>query len=250
MKKVSFIRRPLAFEGRYTQIPNTWARDERLGFRARGILLLLMSHQDGWRISLEHLAGDSPDGITSVRTAILQLEEFGYLIRSQTKNDQNRFDISEWQIIDPFENAIESPSSEKPTTEKPTSENLTHKKPNILETQSKETNIEKASNEFERFWKLYPRRIGKRAAQTSFEKAIKKVDAEVIFNAIENYINSGKLPEMQYIPFPATWLNQERWHDDISAIATTQNNTTTAADIIRRSAEMQGWTANVPLELE
>jgi hypothetical protein len=240
MKSISFLRKPVGFEGRFTQIPNSWARDERLGYRARGILLLLMSHQDGWKITLEHLANDGPDGITSVRTAIAQLQESGYLTRNVIRNG-NRIEGSEWIISDPFEKETpkEDLSSdfltlENLTSENLTSENLTLKKTIDIEHYKKENYM----LDFEKFWEVYPRKVGKGAALTSFKKAVKKTEASVIIGAVIDYVQSGKMPDMQYIPYPATWLNQERWNDDLNAVASKRNSTTIAADIINRSTQL------------
>lgn len=245
MKTVSFLRKPVGFEGRFTQIPNAWARDERLGYRARGILLLLMSHQDGWKITLEHLANDGPDGITAVRTAIGQLQEFGYLERNIIRSS-NRIEGSEWVLSDPFEKPAPSSDSltsenlmlENLTSENLTSENLTLKKTTDIE----HYKSEQYTQTFDEFWEAYPRKAGKGAALVAYKKAIKKVAPEVILDSLIAYVQSGKLPEMQYIPYPATWLNQERWGDDLNAVASKRNATTIAADILNRSNELnQGW---------
>lgn len=242
MKTLSFIRKPVEFEGRFTQIPNTWARDSRLGYRAKGILLLLMSHQDGWRISLEHLANDGPDGITAVRTAIQQLQECGYLVRTIIRNDKNQIEGSEWIISDPFESSenlsLENLTSENLTSENLeenlTSENLALKKTNIKE----DNRNSLVDSEFENFWQSYPRKVGKASAKKAFIKACKKLEPKWIVDCVNVWVAKGNLPEIQFIPYPATWLNQERWHDDVSALPQSKNASTVAADIMKRASEM------------
>lgn len=230
MKK-SLLRKKLGFEGHFTQIPNAWIRDDRLGFRAKGILTLLMSHQDGWRISLESLA-DGQDGITAIRTAVNQLEETGYLTRQFVRNDKHQIEATEWVIQDPFENLI----SENLISENLISENRTHKNNNIKEHNIKEENI---NNHFEKFWDKYPRKIGKGAARKAWQKAIKTHQPKTILEGVSNYANHPDLPEMSYIPHPSTWLNQERWMDDLSTMGTT-NATNMASDILERSKAIQG----------
>lgn len=70
---------------------------------------------------------------------------------------------------------------------------------------------------FQSFWSAYPRRIGKGAARTAFAKACKYEDANVIIQGAMDYsaycTNAGT--EMQYIPHASTWLNQERWEDEL-----------------------------------
>jgi len=70
---------------------------------------------------------------------------------------------------------------------------------------------------FEQFWAIYPRRIGKGSARTAFAKAAAKVIPETILQIAEQYAGKSDLPDLQFIPHPTTWLNQERWNDDLSA---------------------------------
>ena len=238
MKRVSLLRKPIGYEGRFTAIPNAWARDDRLGYRAKGILLLLMSHQSGWRISLEHLANDGPDGITAIRTAIIQLQDAGYLVRNLIRDKKNRVEGSEWIITDPFE--AENLRLENLKSENLKSENLTLKKTNIKETNTRRIQSTKSmpNEDFELFWSTYPRKIGKGSSKTAFEKALTKATYEEIMDGCRLYAESGNLPEMQYIPHPTTWLNQERWADDIGSLGRSKNATATAVDIMRRANEM------------
>jgi hypothetical protein len=246
MKVLSFLRKPVGFEGHFTQIPNSWARDERLGYRAKGILLLLMSHQNGWKISLEHLANDGPDGITAVRTAILQLQESGYLIRNTIRNDKNQIEGSEWILQDPFEKfeKVENLTSENLTSEN-LEENLISGNLTLKNTTYKEDNRTDIIDAFEKFWEVYPRKIGKAAALKAFEKAAKKTEPAHIIECVISWTSNTNLPEMQFIPHPTTWLNQGRWQDDLGAVSQSKNASSIAADIITRSAAM-----NSRMELE
>lgn len=70
---------------------------------------------------------------------------------------------------------------------------------------------------FDRFWRAYPNRKAKGAAEKSW-KALKP-DAELvelILKAIEDQKRSKKWREEggRFIPYPATWLNQKRWEDE------------------------------------
>lgn len=96
------IRRRMRFERDYTQLPNRWLRDERLSYRARGLLALLMTHEHGWKVTLKALAGASPDGIDAVRSGALELEQHGYLVRHPVRRG-GRFTGDHWELVDPFE---------------------------------------------------------------------------------------------------------------------------------------------------
>jgi len=69
--------------------------------------------------------------------------------------------------------------------------------------------------EFEKFWKEYPRKVGKRAAQ----KAWKKNGMPGIDKILEAIVQQRASPQWnteggRFIPNPATWLNQGRWDDE------------------------------------
>ncbi|MBR6861216.1 MAG: phage replisome organizer N-terminal domain-containing protein [Acidaminococcaceae bacterium] len=71
---------------------------------------------------------------------------------------------------------------------------------------------------FESFWKAYPKKVGKGAAERAFAKA--KPDdtlTEKMISAVEAAKRSSMWRKEggQYIPNPATWLNQKRWEDEL-----------------------------------
>jgi hypothetical protein len=61
---------------------------------------------------------------------------------------------------------------------------------------------------FETFWLLYPKRIAKADAVKAWNKAIKKKTVDELIALTKAYSES-KLPDMTYIPYPASWLNKE-----------------------------------------
>lgn len=69
--------------------------------------------------------------------------------------------------------------------------------------------------EFEIFWSAYPTKVGKQPARKAFDKV--KVPVETLVAAIERQKCSSQWSKDggQYIPNPATWLNQCRWEDEL-----------------------------------
>lgn len=68
--------------------------------------------------------------------------------------------------------------------------------------------------DFDAFWSAYPKKVGKQAALKAFQKA--NATLETMLTAIERQKSSAqwKKDNGQYIPNPATWLNQGRWEDE------------------------------------
>lgn len=69
---------------------------------------------------------------------------------------------------------------------------------------------------FDLFWQLYPKKAAKAQAEKSFAKI--NPDRELldtILKAVEEQKRSKQWlkDEGQFIPMPATWLNQRRWED-------------------------------------
>lgn len=67
--------------------------------------------------------------------------------------------------------------------------------------------------EFEEFWKLCPRPVGKGKAREKYWIARREVSRELLLEAIKLHAKAVSGTEEQYIPHPATWLNHERYHD-------------------------------------
>jgi hypothetical protein len=71
-----------------------------------------------------------------------------------------------------------------------------------------------------RFWSLYPRRVSKGQAQRALAAALKKTDINTILAALERQLPDLNRREKKYIPYPSTWLNGERWEDDVTVAPT------------------------------
>lgn len=69
--------------------------------------------------------------------------------------------------------------------------------------------------QFERFWAAYPRREAKKPARVAFAKAMKKTTLSTILAALDWQRLQPQWLKSQgdFIPLPATYLNQERWTD-------------------------------------
>jgi hypothetical protein len=76
--------------------------------------------------------------------------------------------------------------------------------------------------EFDQFWAAYPRKVGKKTAMKSFSKV--NVPLETILTALEQHKKSDqwRKDNGQFIPHPATWLNNERWADELNLTDTTR----------------------------
>ena len=97
---------------------------------------------------------------------------------------------------------------------------------------------EKKADAFAEFWRAYPRKVGKAAAERAFLKA--GVPVETLIAAIARHQRTPQWTKDggQFIPHPASWLNGKRWEDEIAAAPQTASYAPTAhADYDRWPAE-------------
>jgi helix-turn-helix protein len=115
----------------FTLIPNVVLRDQRLSWKARGLMAYLLSHLDGWQADAETLAQQGPDGRTTILSALKELQTAGYIERRKHQVERGRWttelvihDIPAEDGPEPYEpqNRTERP---RPTSGSPTSVNLT-----------------------------------------------------------------------------------------------------------------------------
>ena len=86
-----------------------------------------------------------------------------------------------------------------------------------IKKQNKELN-ELQEKQFDKFWQAYPKKVSKKQAQKSWKKINPSLELfEKILKALEmvKQTEQWKKDNGKFIPYPATWLNQERWADEI-----------------------------------
>lgn len=71
--------------------------------------------------------------------------------------------------------------------------------------------------DFAAFWTLYPRHIARKDAQ----KAWQRIPYDEQMHALAALVSWRRVwlarGELEFIPYPATWLNGERWEDELPA---------------------------------
>lgn len=108
---------------RYTVVDNSIIRDTRLNLKTFGLLVKMLALPDQWEFCEAGLFKIlDEDGRTAIRTALKNLEEFGYLKRERLREADGTIRNTEWTI---FENSTKPPKAENPILDNQGLENKT-----------------------------------------------------------------------------------------------------------------------------
>ena len=157
----------------YTVMSNHHLRDKSLSLKAKGLLSLMLSLPEDWDYTTKGLARICRDGVDSIRSAVQELEQRGYVSRRRIRNGKGQLGDIEYTIREKPEkpqepptpgpdkpdsdtNCIDTPKSDpltpaQPVCETPGRENLVQAFPtqlNIQEIKKEKVNTEQISLRF------------------------------------------------------------------------------------------------------
>jgi|Laugrefa1bdmlbdn_1035148.scaffolds.fasta_scaffold00122_22 hypothetical protein len=75
----------------FTVVHNSVIRDQRLTWKARGLLVFLLSQPDNWRTTTAGLTVHGVDGRDSIRAGLKELELAGYLTRRTWQDERGHW---------------------------------------------------------------------------------------------------------------------------------------------------------------
>lgn len=239
----------------FSMVPWSVLNDTNLSWKAKGLLAYLLGKPTGWKVQTEDLVRRGSDGEDSVRSGLKEIRDAHYgrliCVRSKGVISEWEFTVTDMPNLEP-EPTSETADNPDVVSEDLRSRDLNMR--NISNNQCsknegkqerevqeegrfvfqekavngslnnpipaelpKPPSCSAASPQFNLFWKTYPRRVAKGDAVKAFARAIKKTTIEIMVAAIRNQVNSVDWTKNggQFIPHPSTWLNQERWLDEV-----------------------------------
>ena len=119
---------------KFAIIRNEVLQDERLSFRARGVLASILSRPDNWRCSAWDLATEGREGRRAILTALTELEDHGYLVRVKKQDEGGKwstatyvYDMPVDKVVDKDTKSVDKKATEVrlPNVGKPNSSNST-----------------------------------------------------------------------------------------------------------------------------
>lgn len=143
----------------FTIMSNHHLRNKDLSLKAKGLLSQMLSLPEDWDYTLRGLVAINKEKLEAIRTAVLELEQQGYITRQQKREPGGRLSNIEYTIYERPQHRLprvdasnaapppcldfpntEKPNTEKPYTEKPYTENPTQLNTKELSTNKQSTN--------------------------------------------------------------------------------------------------------------
>lgn len=232
----------------FTVIPNETLKDKNLSMEARGLLAFMLSLPDDWVIYKDWLRGQAPMlGRDKLTRILKELQDFGYVRKIPRQDEGGRLAGVDWMVY-PSPECV-SERRERRNSGNPTAglENRTTEKPSDgkpattkeRSTQKKDINNKDHLTDevFLIFWKAWPKKSNPKGSYAKFNATFKRLCKEQGKSATQQtkekwaqmlVSDIQKRMESKQFGFDAmhatTYLNQERWHDEISTNNGTVNS--------------------------
>ena len=207
----------------FTVMSNHHLKNKDLSLRSKGLLSFMLSLPEDWDYSLKGLATLNKEGIDAIRSAINELEAFGYIERSRVRNEKGQLGENEY-IIHELPISPE-PKQTEPTLENPTLDNPVQAEPE--QGKSTQLNTNKSIKD-----KLNTNIYKKESKKKEFEDILSKIEDEDIVNALGEFIEMRKTVKK---PLTAHALDL-----NIKHLFELSNDKTTMIAIIEQSV-MHNW---------
>lgn len=102
---------------KYATVPNELLNNTLISLKSKGLYAYIQSKPDDWDFSAERISIQLKEGLPSIKSALKELEKYGYLFRRRYQNLKGFWEVE--YIL------YENPSVEILTVGKPTEENPT-----------------------------------------------------------------------------------------------------------------------------
>jgi hypothetical protein len=238
----------VAHRRRFTTIDQATVNDERLSFRARGVLAWLLDKADDWRCDSATIARAGTEGRDAIRAALTELEKLGYLVRRRLQDPQSgQFETVAEIRERPGHTEDGFPGVGKPGVGKPVVGEPVVGFPGALtKTENKDVEQRDSSSannnhgvlpavaggvkkigiidmeenlryhaDFKLFWDSYGHVGPRQVAADRWLKAVRGgANPEDIQRGLERWVEYWQTPGAAKVKWPQGWLNEKRWQDE------------------------------------
>ncbi|MEB7507149.1 replication protein [Staphylococcus xylosus] len=212
--------------GSFVTVHKDFIHDDNLSWKAKGILLYLLSRPDDWQVYETEIVKHSSDGLSGLKSGIKELEQVGYIQRNRKRDDKGRLKEYEYLVYEQpnhirFSNVGKTNvgnsyigktyvGESHTTNNNRTNNDLTNNNNTNNDSNNSATDVTR--ERFEEWWKLYDKKLDKKKAFSLFKSALKQDGYETIMNGTREYLKT--ITNKQYQKYPKTFLSQESYLND------------------------------------
>lgn len=160
----------------------------------------------------------------TLEKAFVVLEVCGLLIVEKRYNSEKKqwFEhrysllVCDDKVSDTYGNHSSTSGSDSQTSgnaQKSTTPQFLKNKKNLKNNNNPKSSI---SEDCEKIYQLYPKKVGRGSALKAIRKALKTVSFEILYSKVSRYAESRVGEDSTFTPNPASWFNDQRWEDDES----------------------------------
>jgi hypothetical protein len=214
--------------GSFVTVHKNFIHDDNLSWKAKGILLYLLSRPDDWQVYETEIVKHSSDGLSGLKSGIKELEQVGYIQRNRKRDDKGRLKEYEYLVYEQpnhirFSNVGKTNvgnsyigktnvGESHTTNNNSTNNDLTNNNNTNNDSNTSATDVTR--ERFEEWWKLYDKKLDKKKAFSLFKSALKEHSYETIMNGTREYLKT--ITNKQYQKYPKTFLSQESYMNDFT----------------------------------
>lgn len=198
-----------------------WAFAQPVKSSARFVLVVLADHADQahscWP-SVGRISARTGFGASTVRRALTDLEEAGLIriehrARPNGSRTSSRYYLAALNPqIDPA--TVDDPPSQIGRAPLPEREGPPPRAGGAIEPSLEPSSKDPHAEAFGAWWEIYPRKVSKQAAAKAWKARTKAKDLpDDLVEITQRFAASVADKDPEFIPHPATWLNQHRWED-------------------------------------
>ncbi|MEN3088809.1 MAG: replication protein [Staphylococcus pseudoxylosus] len=209
--------------GSFVTVHKDFIHDDNLSWKAKGILLYLLSRPDDWQVYETEIVKHSSDGLSGLKSGIKELEQVGYIQRNRKRDDKGRLKEYEYLVYEqPNHIRISNVGNSyigktyvgesHTTNNNSTNNDLTNNNNTNNDSNTSATDVTR--ERFEEWWKLYDKKLDKKKAFSLFKSALKEHSYETIMNGTREYLKT--ITNKQYQKYPKTFLSQESYLNDFT----------------------------------
>ena len=158
----------------FTTVSNDFLQDVNLSWKAKGMIVYILSLPPGWVLNIQDLKNRSKDGRDSTAAGLRELMENGYCRRSTLRSEGGIFggydyEVSDIKEFEPEQPETENQSTVQPKTENPKTENPKTENPN---TDKPETENTELINTYSNKDSIIPNTNSNNAAKNEFSASL------------------------------------------------------------------------------